>query len=68
MAFARSLASTEQTKPGNPSYFGIEEAGPESDKVLGADRNRRYNTVAFAVAEMIRDGEVKQRTTFKIDK
>jgi hypothetical protein len=67
MAFRRSPASTEQTKPGNPSYFGFEEAGLESDKVLGADGNRRYNTVAFAVAEMMRDGEVKQRTTFKID-
>jgi hypothetical protein len=43
------------------------KAGPESDKVLGADGNRRYSTVAFAVAEIFRDGEVKQRTTFKID-
>jgi hypothetical protein len=50
MAFTRSLASAEQTKPGNPSYFGFEEAGPESDKVLDAKGHRRYSTVAFAVA------------------
>jgi hypothetical protein len=67
MAFTRSLASAEQTKPGNPSYFGFEEAGPESDKVLDAEGNRRYSTVAFAIAKPMRDGEVKQRTTFKID-
>jgi hypothetical protein len=57
----------EQTKPGNPSYFGFEEAGPESDEVLDAEGNRRYSTVAFPVAKPMRDGEVKQRTTFKID-
>jgi hypothetical protein len=50
MAFTRSLASAEQTKPGNSSYFGFEEAGPESDKVLDAKGHRRYSTVAFAVA------------------
>jgi hypothetical protein len=67
MAFTRSPALTEQTKPGNPSYFRFKEAGPESDEVLDADGNRRYSAVAFAVAKMMRDGEVKQRTTFKID-
>jgi hypothetical protein len=67
MAFTRSLASAEQTKPGNPSYFGFEEAGPESDEVLDAKGNRRYSTVAFAIAKPMRDGEVRQRTTFKID-
>jgi hypothetical protein len=67
MAFTRSPASAEQTKPGNPSYFGFEEAGPESDKVLDANGNRRHSTVTFAVAKTMRDGKVKQRTTFKID-
>jgi hypothetical protein len=61
------MASAEQTKPGNPSYFGLEEAGPESDKVLDSEGNRRSSTVAFAVAKQMRDGEVKQRTMFKID-
>jgi hypothetical protein len=67
MAFTRSPASAQQTKPGNPSYFGFEEAGPESDEVLDANRDRRYSTVAFAVAKTTRDGEVKQSTKFKND-
>jgi hypothetical protein len=67
MAFTRSPASAEKTKPGNPSYFGFKEAGPESDEVLDAKGNRRCSTVAFAVAKPMRDREVKQRTTFKID-
>jgi hypothetical protein len=67
MAFTRFPASAKQTKPGNPSYFGFEEAGPESDEVLDAEGNRRYSTVSFAVAKPMRDGEVKHRTTFKID-
>jgi hypothetical protein len=56
----------EQTKLGKQTYFGAEEPNFDRKDLVNDKGNRRYLAIASALAGKNENGNIKQRTDFKI--